>query len=117
VLGASVNQSVKCHLEKFDLLHVAQFFGRVQGHLTPATHVTTEDQRCIQRRFVPLVQVLKVFVARALKCLFQSGHYTNVKTELDTVSTSVGHNRYISIIELIEIIALYNRMIIRIVRL
>jgi hypothetical protein len=31
--------------------------------------------------------------------------------------TSVGHNRYISIIELIEIIALYNRMIIRIVRL
>jgi hypothetical protein len=31
--------------------------------------------------------------------------------------SSVGHNRYISIIELIEIIALYNRMIIRIVRL
>jgi hypothetical protein len=33
------------------------------------------------------------------------------------VLDSVGHNRYISIIELIEIIALYNRMIIRIVRL
>jgi hypothetical protein len=33
------------------------------------------------------------------------------------VILSVGHNRYISIIELIEIIALYNRMIIRIVRL
>jgi hypothetical protein len=33
------------------------------------------------------------------------------------IFTSVGHNRYISIIELIEIIALYNGMIIRIVRL
>jgi hypothetical protein len=36
---------------------------------------------------------------------------------VNVVNFSVGHNRYISIIELIEIIALYNRMIIRIVRL
>jgi hypothetical protein len=40
--------------------------------------------------------------------------YKVVKFE---IYNSVGHNRYISIIELIEIIALYNRMIIRIVRL